>query len=183
MTGTRRRLEVGAVALDNILVGTHVLGPRLVDDHARAHRRRAADEEHDARALPGRGGLEQTHGHGERRARAPRGPLVPRHGPGVLLQVLQDGLDGEGAVADGHEVAADRRLAAARGLLLLALGLGRALAAARRAGHVQEFLDALRRVVLGAAERDGLVALAETDLVHEHVRAEGDQAHERVLRQ
>mmetsp|Transcript_29206 Transcript_29206/g.90368 ORF Transcript_29206/g.90368 Transcript_29206/m.90368 type:complete len:209 (+) Transcript_29206:1209-1835(+) len=53
----RGRLQVRGRALDDVLVRPHVLGPRLVHDHARADGRRPADEEHRARALPGRRGL------------------------------------------------------------------------------------------------------------------------------
>mmetsp|Transcript_22641 Transcript_22641/g.70877 ORF Transcript_22641/g.70877 Transcript_22641/m.70877 type:complete len:374 (+) Transcript_22641:1469-2590(+) len=179
-----RGLEARGGAFLYVGVRPHVLlGPRLLDDQAGTARRGAADHEHDASALPRDGRLEESYRDREGGPRAAERPLVRGRRPGVALEVVEHALEAEGALGDGEEEAAD-------GAVLLELGLsggrraGRASrAAARRGADVEELLDALDRVVLRAAEGDGLVTLGEAEFVDHNVGPKGDEAHEGVLGQ
>mmetsp|Transcript_36851 Transcript_36851/g.85109 ORF Transcript_36851/g.85109 Transcript_36851/m.85109 type:complete len:626 (+) Transcript_36851:273-2150(+) len=175
-----RRLHVRRVVLLDVGVRADGLGLGPADDHARARRRRPADEGHDSSALPRVGRLEQADGHAERHAAAPLGALVRRHRPRVALQVLEDRLQREATLGDRQEEAAHRRLPRAR--LRLLLCLLRLHAPAAGGQDAEQVLHLLCRVLLRAAEDVRLRALSEPELVHHDVSAKRDEADERVLR-
>mmetsp|Transcript_51833 Transcript_51833/g.160783 ORF Transcript_51833/g.160783 Transcript_51833/m.160783 type:complete len:480 (-) Transcript_51833:104-1543(-) len=161
-------LGVGRLLLQ-VQVRTDGLLQLLPNDHAWPHVARAADDEHDAGAALGEGGLHEADGDAERGARAAEGPVVvAARRPGVAREVVQQGVQRELALRHGHKEAPG---------CLGAHGTPRVvLAKAKLVRHL------LRAVLLASAEGVGLGQHRGRQLVDVHHGPEGDKADKRVLR-
>mmetsp|Transcript_26624 Transcript_26624/g.55553 ORF Transcript_26624/g.55553 Transcript_26624/m.55553 type:complete len:474 (-) Transcript_26624:93-1514(-) len=167
-----RALEHRGLVLGEVGVGPHVLGLGPADYGPGAVRARAAREEHGAAARPGHGRLEEAGGGAEGAAGGTRDPHVGGDGPRVLGELLEDGLEGEGALADGAEEATDGGADAGAASLLGGVD-----------AQAEEVLDLLGVVLLVPPEDVRLGALGESQLVHVYVGPVSDEAHQGVLRQ
>lgn len=112
--------------------------------------------------------LEETDGDAHGDARASLRALVARHGPRVLLELLEDACQAVLALRDGEEEAGGAKGRGGR-----ALGGSRAGARARGRGEPEHLLDSLGRVLLGATEHERLGALGVAQLVHLGLRGSG----------
>ena len=136
----------------------------------------SCDEAHDARALSGYGALEETQSDTDRHAGAALLPVLLGTGPGVSLEVVEDLLEGEGALADREQEATHGRLSHTRP--------GHRLPHTRSHGHHPEHVLHLGRGELAVSAEDvGLGTLGEAELVDMNRGAEGDEPHEAVLGQ
>ena len=187
-----RRLVQRLGVLHEVGVAPHGLGLDPADDGAGARRARSAGEEHDPTAAARHGQVHEARGDRQGRAGAARDALVGRHRPGILPQIVQDGLERHGALGYGEEEALQDVLgrsagAARRGLLgvgagsswvllmLVLLGVGHVGVAA------QQLPDLARAVLLVAAQHVRLGDAAEAQFVDLDVGAEGDETDEGVV--
>ena len=187
-----RRLVQRLGVLHEVGVAAHGLGLDPADDGAGSRRARPSGEEHDAAPAAGHGQVHEARGDRQGRAGAARDALVGGDRPGILPQVVQDGLERHGALRYGEEEALQDVLGGSSGsgcrgllrvgagssgmlLVLVLLGVGHVGVAA------QQLPDPARAVLLVAPQHVRLGDAAEAQLVDLHVGAEGDETDEGVV--
>ena len=178
--------------LGQVGVAAHDVRADPADDGPGSRGARSPREEHDPPPRAGEGQLEQSHRHAQGAPSAPSGALLRGDRPGILPEVVEDGLHRHGAIGRGEEEAVEDVLARPTGpgppgllgvgsrglrspglllLLLLLLLVGPVGVAA------QQLPDLPRPVFLVAADDVGLGHPREAQLVDLDVGPEGDQAH------
>eukprot|EP00978_Attheya_sp_CCMP212_P044591 scaffold315659_cov45-Attheya_sp.AAC.1 len=178
-------LVEGLGILGQIGMRAHVVRLVATDNGTGPRRARSAREEHDARSPSRHGQIQKGGGHTERTSRAPRHPLVRRHRPRILAHILQYGLQSKGTLRDGHQESLQNvgsRTSETRRLGLSPSGrLLRLMLCLLRGA--QELAHASRGVLAVATKDVGLGTAVKAELVHLHVGAKGDEAHQTVLGQ